>query len=180
MARQVIGQINAQNQKKLRTSKVYIFKPNNIRFDMKGKEEALELDEVANVVEDEMQNNDFKENVDFFEIMVANLKTWNHKILTNCWYFDSGATKHVSKDKVNFKVLEFFLKIRNVKFGGGQTHGVYGKGKVKFLSSFGKIKTIVDVFYVLGFMKNLLLVGTIVDKGNIVIIDSNKCLVIEH
>ncbi len=111
MARQVIGQINAQNQKKFRTSKVYISKPNNIRFDMKGKEEALELDEVANVVEDEMQNNDFKENVDFFEIMVANLKTWNHKILTNCWYFDSSATKHVYKDKVNFKVLEFFLKI---------------------------------------------------------------------
>jgi len=67
-----------------------------------------------------------------------------------------------------------------VKSGRGQTHGVYGKGKVKFLSNFGKIKTIVDVFDALGFMKNLLLVGMIVDKGNIVIIDSNKCLVIEH
>jgi hypothetical protein len=63
MARQAIGQINAQNQKKLKTNKVYNFKPNNTRFDMKGKEEALELDEVANVVEDEMQNNDFKKNV---------------------------------------------------------------------------------------------------------------------
>jgi hypothetical protein len=60
MARQVIGQTNAQNQKKLRTSKVYNFKPNNTRFDMKGKEEALELDEVVNVVKDEMKNNDFK------------------------------------------------------------------------------------------------------------------------
>jgi hypothetical protein len=27
---------------------------------MKGKEEALELEEVVNVVEDEMQNNDLK------------------------------------------------------------------------------------------------------------------------
>jgi hypothetical protein len=40
--------------------------------------------------------------------------------------------------------------------------------------------TIVDVLYVFGLMKNLLLVGMIASKCNIVIIDSNKCLVIEN
>jgi hypothetical protein len=137
------------NEKKLRTSKVYNSKPNNTRFDMKGKEEALELDEVVNVVEDEMQNNDFKENVDFFETIVANLKTWNRKNLANFWYFDYGTTKHVSRDKANFKALENFVKIQNMNFVRGQIHGVYGKGKVKLFSSFGKINTIANVLYVL-------------------------------
>jgi hypothetical protein len=86
----------------------------------------------------------------------------------------------VSKDKANFKALENFVKIQNVKFVGGQIHGAYGKGKVKLLFSFGKINTIVDVLYVLGLMKNLLSIGMIVDKGNIVIIDFNKCLVVNN
>jgi hypothetical protein len=60
---------------------------------------------------------------------------------------------------------------------GGHTHGVYGKGKVKS-SNLGKIKTIVDDLYILGLSKNFLLVGMIVNKGNTMIFDFGKCLVI--
>jgi hypothetical protein len=55
--------------------------------------------------------------------------------------------------------LEDIVKIQNVKFARGQMHGVYGKGKVKLSSTFGGIKSIIDVFYVLFLMKNLFFVG---------------------
>jgi hypothetical protein len=39
-----------------------------------------------------------------------------------------------------------------VKSSGGQTHGVYGKGKVKLSSTSRKTNTINDVLYVPNFM----------------------------
>ncbi len=59
------------------------------------------------------------------------------------------------------------------------THGVYGKSKVKSSHS-RKIKTIVDVLYVIGFSKNLLLVGMIADKGNTMVFDFGECLIIQN
>ncbi len=43
-----------------------------------------------------------------------------------------------------------------------------------------KIKTINDVIYVLGFMKNLLSVGIIANKGHTIVFNSNKCLIIQN
>jgi hypothetical protein len=57
---------------------------------------------------------------------------------------------------------------------------VYGKRKATLSSTSLKIKTISDVLYVPGFMKNLLSIGMIVDRGHIVVFDSNKCLIIQN
>jgi len=62
----------------------------------------------------------------------------------------------------------------------GQIHGVYGKGNIQLSSTFGKIKTITDVLYVLDLKKNLLSVGMIADRRNIVMFDFDKCLVIQN
>jgi hypothetical protein len=62
---------------------------------------------------------------------------------------------------------------------GGHTHGVYGKGKVKSSNS-GEIKIIIDVFYVLGLSKNLLLVGISANNGNTMVFDFGKCLIIQN
>ncbi len=53
----------------------------------------------------------------------------------------------MSRNKCSFRGLENYVEIQNVKFVEGQTNGVYMKGKVKLFSTFGKIKTIVDVLY---------------------------------
>jgi hypothetical protein len=78
---------------------------------------------------------------------VANLKIGSNKSLNDCWYLDLSGSKHVSRNKCSFRGLENYVEIQNVKFVEGQTNGVYMKGKVKLFSTFGKIKTIVDVLY---------------------------------
>lgn len=128
---------------------------------------------------EEAKEDEFEDNVEFFEAIVANLKLNNSKNPTNCWYLDSYATKHMLGDKFNFSGLEKSVKIHNMKSIGGHTHVVYGKGKVKS-SNLGKINTIVDVLYVLGVNKNLLLVWMIANKGNIMVFDFGKLLIIQN
>jgi hypothetical protein len=43
----------------------------------------------------------------------------------------------------------------------------------------GEIKNVTNVLYVLDLTKNLLLVGSIIDKRNIVIFDASKCLILD-
>jgi hypothetical protein len=125
-----------------------------------------------------MKKNEVEESVDFFEMLVTNLETRSNKSPADYWYFDLGATKHVLGNKSSFKCLESSVKIHNVKSVRGQTHGVYGKGKVKLSSTSRKIKTISDVHYVFGFMKNLLSIELIANKGHTIVLNSNKCLII--
>jgi hypothetical protein len=131
-------------------------------------------------VEEEMKENEAEESEDFFETIVANLEMKGNKSPADCWYLDSGATKHVLGDKSSFRGLKSSVKIWNVKLVGGQTHGVYGKRKMKLSSTSLKINIVSDVIYVLGFMKNLLSVGMIANKGHIVVFDSNKCFIIQN
>jgi hypothetical protein len=63
------------------------------------------------------------------------------------------------------------VKIQNVKSTRGQMHGVYGKGKMKLSSNFGEIKSIIDVFYVLGFIILFFSFGMITYKSNELIFD---------
>ncbi len=56
---------------------------------------------------------------------------------------------------------------------------VEGKGDVSFQLDMGEIKNVTNVLYVPSFTKNLLLVGSIIDKGNIVIFDASKCLILD-
>jgi hypothetical protein len=59
-------------------------------------------------------------------------------------------------------------------------HGVYGKGNIELSSIFGKIKTITDVLYVLDLKKNLLSIGMITNRRNIVMFDFDKCQIIQN
>ncbi len=86
----------------------------------------------------------------------------------------------MSGNKSNFKGLKNLVKIHNVKFIGGQIHDVHGKGKIKISFNFGKINTTSDVLYVPSFSKNFLFIGMLANKGNIVVFDFKKCLVINN
>jgi hypothetical protein len=54
------------------------------------------------------------------------------------------------------------------------------KGKMEFSSTFEKITSIVDVLNDASLMKKLLSIGMIANTCNIVVFDSNKCLVIQN
>ncbi len=127
-----------------------------------------------------MNEDAYEKSVNIFETIVNNLEIENSKNTSDIWYLNSGATKHVSRNKSSFKGLNFFVKIHNVKFIGGQIHDVHEKGKIKISSNFSKIKIISNVFYVPSLSKNLLFINMIADKGNIVVFDSKKCLVINN
>ncbi len=68
-----------------------------------------------NAMEEEMKENKAKENVDFFKTIAANLEMGSSKSLVDCQYLDSSATKHVIRDKSNFRGLKSVVKIQNVK-----------------------------------------------------------------
>lgn len=57
------------------------------------------------------------------------------------WFFDTGASRHVSRQKIYFDSLEHGIK-GNVKTAGGQSHSVVGGGVVNFQFANGLIKKI--------------------------------------
>jgi hypothetical protein len=102
-------------KKSTKTNKVSSFKNKPTSGQIKGKEEVAKVDPIANMMEDELKNN-----MDFFEAIMLNLEPTSSKNLVDCcWYFNSGATKHVSKDKFSFKGLENSTKVQNVKSARG-------------------------------------------------------------
>jgi hypothetical protein len=93
------------------------------------------------------------------------------------WFIDSSASKHVIRNKGCLKFLHshngpsFFRSI------GREAHSVEGKKDVSYQLDMGEMKNVTNVLYVLGLIKNLFLVGSIIDKKNIVIFDATKCLI---
>ncbi len=83
-----------------------------------------------------MNKDAYEKSVNNFEIIVNNLEMKNNKNTSDIWYLNLGATKHVFGNKSNIKGLNFFVKIHNVKFLGGQIHDVHEKGKIKISSNF--------------------------------------------
>ncbi len=55
---------------------------------------------------EEAKEDQFEDNVNFFEAIMDNLKLKSSNNLIDCWYHDSGATKHVLGDKFSFKGVE--------------------------------------------------------------------------
>ncbi|XP_049414870.1 uncharacterized protein LOC125877656 [Solanum stenotomum] len=91
---------------------------------------------------------------------------------SQCWYMDSGCSRHMTGDTQNFLSLEAHQ-------GGGVS---FGDGKKGFILGIGKIGrsaaySIDNVHYVNGLKYNLLSVSQICYKGNEVKLLSDWCLV---
>jgi len=95
------------------------------------------------------------------------------------WFIDSSASKHVIRNKGCFKFLDCHNGPIFLKSTRRHAHLVEGKGDVYFQLDMGEIKNVTYVLYVLSFTKDLLLVGSIINKGNIVIFDASKCLILD-
>ena len=80
-------------------------------------------------------------------------------IMMGCgWYLDSGASFHMTGDKSLFSTLEEkYLKI-HIDMGDNENFSVSGVGTVSFQREHAALITLIDVKYVPGLKKNLVLI----------------------
>ena len=73
------------------------------------------------------------------------------KVMDTClWYFDSGCSRHMTRNQSLFKVFES-KKCGNVTFGDGSTSQIKGKGII----SLPGLPDIANVLYIEGLRVNL-------------------------
>lgn len=91
---------------------------------------------------------------------------------SQCWFMDSGCSKHMTERTKNFLSLKE-VEGGSVSFGNGKKGYILGIGKI------GKNfeKAIEDVYYVRGLKYSVLSVSQICDKGNEVKFLSDKCTI---
>ena len=90
------------------------------------------------------------------------------------WYIDSGCSKHMTGDVLNFTHISP-KKSGHVTYGDSNKGRILGVGKIGTNSS----NSIENVLLVTGLKNSLLSVSQLCDKGYLVSFDSQKCL-IEH
>ncbi|XP_073222528.1 uncharacterized protein [Cicer arietinum] len=94
------------------------------------------------------------------------------------WWIDSGATRHVCKNKELFKIIDeedgSILYMRNAS-----TIQVKGKGTVEIEFTSGKILTLKDVFYVPNVRKNLIFVPLLNKFGLKCVFERDKFILSE-
>ena len=92
----------------------------------------------------------------------------------NAWWIDSGATKHVCKDRSLFKSYKAMDDGSVLYMGNSSTAIVKGKGNVQLEFTSGKILTLTDVYHVPEVRKNLVS-GSLLNKfGFKLVFESNK------
>ncbi|KAI9110191.1 hypothetical protein K1719_018633 [Acacia pycnantha] len=91
----------------------------------------------------------------------------------NKWYIDSGCSRHMTGDQSKFASIKH-KDGGKVTFGGNESEEFFGIGKIGN-SNGPQIK---DVYLVDGLCHNLLSVSQSTDKGNLVIFDSEECLIV--
>ena len=92
----------------------------------------------------------------------------------NAWWIDSGATKHVCKDRSLFKSYKAMDDGSVLYMGNSSTAIVKGKGNVQLEFTFGKTLTLTDIYHVPQVRKNLVS-GSLFNKfGFKLFFESNK------
>ncbi|KAH9726106.1 hypothetical protein KPL70_008133 [Citrus sinensis] len=92
----------------------------------------------------------------------------------NAWWIDSGATKHVCKDRSLFKSYKAMDDGSVLYMGNSSTAIVKGKGNVQLEFTSGKTLTLTDVYHVPEVRKNLVS-GSLLNKfGFKLVFESNK------
>ena len=110
-----------------------------------------------------------------FEVFDASL---NEYYDDNPWYMDSGATSHVTGNRVNLEELHPGSSNQGIMTAGRETHPVQGSGNSNIQTPAGSIKLSI-VKYVPTLKKSLISVRTIVDIGSRVVFSESHCWVID-
>ncbi|MCO5611203.1 hypothetical protein L7F22_065453 [Adiantum nelumboides] len=93
------------------------------------------------------------------------------------WYFDSGASRHITSRKDLFCSLDAAPAGKKVTCANNASYPIKGVGKILITISDGSYLCLPDVLYVPGIKKNLLSVSSLVKNGLRVIFEDDRCIV---
>lgn len=99
------------------------------------------------------------------------------------WYFDSGATWHMTCHKQWLSRYEKLSVPKSVKIGNGTFINAHGKGDINVSVFDGvgwKERVLVGVYYVPKICTNLYSAGSTVDSGRKVMLEETKCEVVQN
>ena len=90
------------------------------------------------------------------------------------WYLNSGASFHMTGDKILFNTLEEKDLQMRIEMGDDGKHRVFGEATVVFQREYGAPLTLTDVKYVPGLKNNLVSIAILEDKGYDVVFSKGK------
>ncbi|MCO5611856.1 hypothetical protein L7F22_066115 [Adiantum nelumboides] len=93
------------------------------------------------------------------------------------WYFDSGASRHITSRKDLFSSLDAAPAGKKVTCANNASYPIKGVGKILITISDGSDLCLPDVLYVPGIKKNLLSVSSLAKNGLRVIFEDDRCIV---
>ncbi|MCO5564150.1 hypothetical protein L7F22_017806 [Adiantum nelumboides] len=93
------------------------------------------------------------------------------------WYFDSGASRHITSRKNLFCSLDAAPAGKNVTCANNASYPIKGVGKILITISDGSNLCLPDVLYVPGIKKNMLSVSSLAKNGLWAIFEDDKCIV---
>ncbi|MCO5612323.1 hypothetical protein L7F22_066589 [Adiantum nelumboides] len=96
---------------------------------------------------------------------------------SHVWYFDSGATKHITSHRDLFTSLESVPHGNSVTCANNASHPVQRDGKIVLIVANGNSFTLVDTLHVAGIKKNLLSVFALARLGLVVKFVDDRCIV---
>ncbi|MCO5557209.1 hypothetical protein L7F22_010769 [Adiantum nelumboides] len=93
------------------------------------------------------------------------------------WYFDSGASRHITSRKDLFCSLDATPAGKKVTCANNASYPIKGVGKILITILDGSDLCLPDVLYVPGIKKNLLSVSSLAKNGLRVIFEDDRCIV---
>jgi hypothetical protein len=146
----------------------------------KKKKSKFQVNSVAALSTNSDDSNDAETEgvADFAEAYVVDTTLPRQPSTTNImWYLDSGATRHVMRNKAFLSNLVAPTLLKTVRSTREQTHDVKGVGTVKIKLPTGQRQEIHHVLYVPTIQKNLFFVGALTDSYYLVEFQSKLCLI---
>ena len=96
---------------------------------------------------------------------------------SDVWYFDSGATKHITSQCSFFTSLEPAPTRNTVTCANNSSYPVMGVGKIILTTAHGSSFTLSDALFVPGIKKNLLSVSALAKIGLVVKFVDDRCTI---
>ena len=93
------------------------------------------------------------------------------------WFFDSGASKHITSQRDMFSSLESAPAGNTVTCANNSSYPVKGVGKIVLAAANGSTFTLLDALYVPGIKKNLLSVFALAKNGLVVKFVDDRCTI---
>mgnify|MGYP002775250692 FL=1 len=152
------------------------------QYDLKGKGKRVHPQAHSALVQNPNPSYSEDEDNNFIQAFMSEMEdesTNQKNDDNNLWFFDTGATHHLTNNWSllhNYRLLSQPLEVR---FGDNGMKVAIGKGEVHLSISHSKSVSIPNVYYVPGIIKNLLSVSEATANGTIIEFHCN-CAIIYH